>query len=70
MATAVLVLLRVVLLAGMGLFQWQVLRGHVRAASRWVAATAESWLVALRWPSARAGTTTSARLVGPPASPL
>lgn len=44
---AVLALLGVVLLAAMGVFQWRVLRGHVRAASWWVAATAGSWLVAL-----------------------
>ncbi|MCK2217327.1 nitroreductase family deazaflavin-dependent oxidoreductase [Actinomadura sp. ATCC 31491] len=44
---AVLVLLGVVLLAGMGVLQWRVLRRHVPRAWRWVPATMAAWLVAL-----------------------
>ncbi|WP_217707184.1 nitroreductase/quinone reductase family protein [Nonomuraea rhodomycinica] len=44
---AMLALLGVTLLGGMGLLQWRVLRRHVRGAFRWVIATAGSWTVAL-----------------------
>ncbi|GAA3561153.1 hypothetical protein GCM10022419_047240 [Nonomuraea rosea] len=44
---AVLALLGLTLLTSMGLLQWRVLRGQVRAAWRWVVASSGAWLVAL-----------------------